>query len=189
MPYKTIMALREQIGTMFPDNTTGLITPVQVRDMFKDIVDTFSPGYGILSADAITLVALGITPQTVFYEQVLAETDVYSCDFALGTISRLSMDLPSTVNRVSFYADVAAPTGDEVVFSLFRDQTDIPGGGTVSGQGLGNVVQGAFTISTTAEDDLSHTYDIRATKVSGGADNVELANVRFILEYIPTIGI
>jgi hypothetical protein len=189
MPYRTIIDLRAEVGAKFPDNTTGLITPVQVRDMFKDVIDTFAPGYGIASIDSLTLVALGITPQVVTYDTLLAETDTYSVDPALGAITRLARGLPSTVNRISFYADVSAPTGDEVVFSLFRDGIDIPGGGTVSGQGLGNVIQVAFSISTTAEDNLDHTYDIRALKVTGGADNVELANVRFILEYVPTIGI
>jgi hypothetical protein len=189
MPYRTIIDLRAEVGTKFPDNTTGLITPVEVRDMFKDVIDTFAPGYGIMSVDSLTLVALGITPQVVTYDTLLAETDTYTCVPASGTVTRLARGLPSTVNRVSFYADVSAPTGDEVVFSLFRDGVDIPGGGTVSGQGLGNVVQVAFSISSSAEDALDHVYDIRAIKVTGGADNVELANVRFIFEYVPTIGI
>jgi len=107
----------------------------------------------------------------------------------LGTIERLAGGLPSTVNRISFNCDLAAPAGDEVVFSLFRDGVDIPGGTTVSGQGLGNFVQAAFSVGTTAEDALDHTYTIRASKVTGGADNVELANVRFFVEYVPTIGI
>jgi hypothetical protein len=189
MPYRTIIALRESVGARFPDNTAGLIVPMNVRDMFKDMIDTFGPGYGIVGTDALTLPALGLTPQIVTYDALLAETDHYLGIPVSGTITRFARGLPSTVNRVSFYADVSAPTGDEVVFSLFRDGMDIPGGGTVSGQGLGNVVQVAFSISTTAEDDLDHSYDIRAFKVTGGADNVELANVRFIIEYIPTIGI
>ena len=189
MPRKSIIALREQVGVSFPDNTTGAITPVEVRDMFKDIIDTFSPGYAIVSIDALTLVALGITPQVITYDTTLAETDQYLVVPASGTVQRLAQELPSTVNRVSFYADLAAPTGDEVVFSLFRDGIDIPGGSTVSGQGLGNVVQASFSLITSAEDALDHTYDVRATKVTGGADNVELANVRFIFESVPTIGI
>jgi len=32
-------------------------------------------------------------------------------------------------------------------------------------------------------------YDIRVSKVTGGADDVELDNIRFIVEYVPTIGI
>jgi hypothetical protein len=189
MPYRTIIALREQVGDTLPDNTTGDISAAAVRDMFKDVIDTFAPGYGIMSIDSLVLPALGITPQVITYDTLLAQTDTYTALPPSGTVTRLARGLPSTVNRVSFYADVSAPTGDEVVFSLYRDGMDIPGGGTVSGQGLGNVVQVAFSISTSAEDALDHTYDIRALKVTGGADNVDLANVRFILEYIPTIGI
>jgi hypothetical protein len=178
-----------QADATLPDNITQDITAADVRNMVKDFIDTVTPGYGILSSDTLTLVALGVAPQIVTYADVLAETAGYVVDPVLGTIERLAGGLPSTVNRISFNCDLAAPAGDEVVFSLFRDGVDIPGGTTVSGQGLGNFVQAAFSVGTTAEDALDHTYTIRASKVTGGADNVELANVRFFVEYVPTIGI
>ena len=189
MPRKTIIALLAETENNLPDNTTGAITASALRGLITDVVDTFSPGYGIASIDSLTLVALGITPQVITYDTLLAETVEYTVLLASGTIKRFAEGLPSTVNRVSFYADMSAPTGDEVVFSLFRDGMDIPGGSTVSGQGLGNVVQASFSIATTTEDALDHVYDVRASKVTGGADNVELANVRFFLETVPTIGI
>ena len=189
MPRKPVVDLLAETHNSIYDNEVGGITAENLRNLLLDIIDTFAPGYGIVSIDSLTLVALGITPQVVTYDTTLASTPEYVVDLTLGTVQRLAQSLPSTVNRVSFYADLAAPTGDEVVFSLFRDGIDIPGGGTVSGQGLGNVVQAAFSIATTAEDSLDHTYDVRASKVTGGADNVELANVRFILESVPTLGI
>jgi len=189
MPRLTTNALRAQVDALLPDNTTQDISAADVRDMFKDVIDTFTPGYGIASSDALTLVALGVTPQIVTYDAILAQTADYIVDTAAGTIQRLANGLPSTVNRISFNCDLASPTGDEVVFSLFRDGIDIPGGTTISGQGLGNLVQGAFSVGTTAEDALDHTYTVRASKITGGADNVELSNIRFFIEYIPTIGI
>ena len=189
MPYRTIIDLRAEVGTFFPDNTTGLITAASVRDMFKDIIDTFSPGYGILSSESLTMAALGVTPRAIPFTSILAATDTYTAVLADGAVTRLARGLPSTVNRVSFYADVAAPAGDEMVFSLFRDGIDVPGGITVSGQGIGNRVQAAFSVGNSAEDALDHVYDIRVSKVTGGADDVELDNIRFIVEYVPTIGI
>jgi hypothetical protein len=189
MPRLTINALRAQVGVLLPDNITQDISAADVRDMFKDTIDTYAPGYGALSQPLVVLPALGITPVIVPFAAVLAQTDDYVANAAGGTIQRLANGLPSTVNRVSFYADVAAPSGNEVVFSLFRDGVDIPGGTTVSGQGAGNLSQAAFSVGTTAEDALDHIYTIRASKISGGADNVEVSNARFILEYVPTIGI
>jgi len=75
------------------------------------------------------------------------------------------------------------------VFSLFRNGVDIPGGITVSGQGIGNRVQAAFSVGTTSPDGADYTYDIRASKITGGSDDVELDNVRFIVESVPTLGI
>jgi hypothetical protein len=189
MARNSILNLLAAAEAQLPDNTTGLITAGGVRQLLIDVIETFSPGYAIVSIDSLSLVALGITPQIIKYDIILAQTPEYFINPGAGEITRVAQGLPSTVNRISFYADLAAPTGDEVVFSLFRDGVDIPGGSTVSGQGLGNVVQAAFSVGNSGEDTLDHIYDVRATKVTGGADNVELANVRFILEYVPTIGI
>lgn len=189
MPYRTITELREQVGASFPDNTDGEISAQALRDSFKNLIDTLAPGYGIMGEDSLTLTALGITPQVITYSSLLGVTTAFECDIMNGTTTRLAHGLPTTVNRVSFYADLSAPQGDEVVFSLFRDGADVPGGGTVSGQGLGNVVQVAFSVFSGAIDNLDHYYDIRALKITGGTDDVNLANVRFIVEYIPTLGI
>lgn len=186
---KTMIALLAQADSTIEDNTTQQITAADVRTMIKDMIDSFSPGYGIASIATVTLTALGTTPVAVHYDTALAATPEYVLSLAAGTIKRKSQGLPSTVNRVSFYADVAAASGAEVMFSLYRDGVDIPGGTTCSGQGAGNFVQGAFSISTTAEDALDHVYDVRASKITGAADNVALHNVRFIVELIPTIGI
>jgi len=189
MTRKTVLALLAQADANLADNITGDISAADVRQLVKDVVETYSPGYGIASNDSLTLVALGITPQVVTYDVVLAQTAEYVVTPGAGTIQRLAQGLPTTVNRVSFNCDLAAPTGDEVVFSLFRDGVDIPGGTTVSGQGLGNFVQAAFSVGTTSPGAADHVYTIRATKVTGGADNVDLENVRFFIEYVPTIGI
>jgi hypothetical protein len=189
MSRKTMLALLAQADTTIEDNTTQAITAADVRNMIKDVVDSFCPGYGIASSATVTLTALGLTPVVIVYDTQLSATADYTIALAAGTITRLAHGLPSTVNRISFYADVSAPAGDEVVFSLHRDALDIPGGVTVSGQGGGNIAQAALSIATSAEDALDHAYDIRATKTTGGADNVVLTNVRFIVEIIPTIGI
>jgi hypothetical protein len=189
MTRKTIIALRTEADALLPDNTTGEISPADVRGVIKDIIDTFSPGYGILATETLTMAALGLTPRAIPYTETLALTPEYTAVLGTGAVTRLAQGLPTTVNRISFSADVAAPTGDEIVVSLFRDGIDIPGGTTCSGQGIGNFVQAAFSIGTTSPGAADHVYDVRASKISGGADDVQFANVRFILEVVPTIGI
>jgi len=189
MPRKTVLALLAQADATLPDNISQDISAADVRSMVKDTIETYSPGYGIASRTALTLIALGVTPQIVTYDAVLAQTADYVVNAAAGSVQRLANGLPTTVNRVSFNCDVAAPAGNEVVFSLFRDGIDIPGGTTVSGQGAGNLSQASFSVGTTSPGAADHVYTVRASKISGGADNVELSNVRFFVEYIPTIGI
>lgn len=190
MTRKTMLALLTQADTTLPDNVSGDISPADVRDMVKDIIDSFSPGYGAASNAAVTLVALGATPVVVPYATLLAQTVEYVVTVLAGTIQRLAGGLPTTVNRLSFYADVAAATGAEVQFSLYRNGLAVPGADTtVSGQGAGNFVQASFSIGLTSIDGADYTYEVRAAKITGAADNVGLSNARFIVELVPTIGI
>jgi hypothetical protein len=187
MPRKSITALLAQADATLPNNTTQLITAAAVRQMVRDITDTYSPGFAAVSIAALLLPALGVTPQVITYNTQIVLTPDYTVNMAAGTITRLAAGLNPTFNRVSFYAGVSAPNGNEVVFQLYRDGAPVAGGVTISAQGAGNVVAASFSLPTAVADGANHVYDIRATKVSGGADNVTLDNVRFILEYIPTV--
>lgn len=186
MPRKTITALDLQADTTLADNIAQDISASDVRAMCKDITATFAPGYGAVANASLLLVALGLPPQIVTYTTTLLLSPDYTVNLGLGAITRVSGGLNPTINRVSFYAGVAAPTGNEIVFQLYRDGVAIPGGVSVSGQGAGNITQASFSLPTAVADGLNHTYDVRATKISGGVDNVTLSNVRFIMEYIPT---
>jgi hypothetical protein len=189
MTRKTMLALIAQADATIEDNTTGLISAADVRTMIKDVIDSFSPGYGILSADTTTLVALGVAFQTVHYTTILSLTPEYTAVPASGTVTRLAQGLPTTVNRLSFYCDVAAPTGNEVAFTLSRNGVTIPGGTTVTGQGAGNLANASFSVGTTSPDGANYTYAVHASKLTGAAADVTLTNVRFILESVPTLGI
>ena len=189
MTRKTMLALLAQADATIEDNTAGNISALDVRQMIKDVVDSFAPGYGILSADTTLLPLLGVTAQTVHYVTVLSLTPEYTASVAAGTVTRLAQGLPTTVNRVSFYCDVAAPTGNEVAFTLARNGVDIPGGTTVTGQGAGNLANASFSVGTTSPDGADYTYSIHAKKLTGAAADVTLTSVRFILESVPTLGI
>jgi hypothetical protein len=189
MTRKTVLALLAQADATLPDNITQDISAADVREMIKDMIDTFAPGYGILSAASTTLIALSPTPQTVHYTAILSLTPEYTAITAAGSVTRLAQGLPTTVNRISFYCDVAAPSGNEVAFTLARNGTDIPGGTTVTGQGAGNLANASFSVGTTSPDGADYTYTIHAKKLTGAAADVTLTNVRFILESVPTLGI
>jgi hypothetical protein len=188
MARRTIAALLAEATANIPDNSSGLISPADVRDLFKNLADTFSPGYAAVARASLVLPALGLPPQIVTYDTQLVLTPDYTVNLAGGSITRLAGTLNPTFNRVTFACGVAAPNGNEVVFQLYRDGVAIPGGCEISAQGAANIVLATFSLPSATTDGLDHAYDVRATKVSGGADNVTLTNVRFILEYIPTIG-
>jgi hypothetical protein len=188
MARRTIAALLAEANANLPDNSSGLISPSDIRDLVKNISDTFAPGYAAAARASLVLVALGLPPQVVTYDTNLIGTPDYVINLPAGSITRLAGALNPTFNRVSFYTGVSAPNGNEIVFQLYRDGVAIPGGVEVSAQGAGNIVAASFSLPSATTDGLDHVYDVRATKVSGGVDNVTLTNARFILEYIPTLG-
>ncbi len=188
MPRRTIAALLTEATNNLPDNSSGQISPADIRDLVKNIADTFAPGYAAVARASLVLPALGLPPQVVTYDVNLIGTPDYVVNLAAGSVTRIAGTLNPTFNRVSFYTGVSAPNGNEVVLQLYRDGVAIPGGVEVSAQGAGNIVAASFSLPSATTDGLDHVYDVRATKVSGGADNVTLTNARFIMEYIPTIG-
>jgi len=189
MTRKTITALLAQADATLPDNTTQAISAADVRSMVKDIIDTFKPGFGAVGSDLVTLVALGTTPVPIPYDELLAVTVDFTANLAAGTVQRMSQGLPSTNTRITFYTDMACPDGNEVVFSLYRDGINVPGGTTASGRGIGNIVEASFEIINGQPVAGDPVYSVRASKISGGIDDVELSNVRLILEVVPTLGV
>ena len=184
-----MVALLAQADATIEDNVGGLISAADVRNMFKDFIETMTPGFGAVGNDLHALVGLGLPQQVVPYDTLLAVTADFSANLAAGEVTRNALGLPTVNTRITFYAGVAAPAGNEVVFSLFRDGVSVPGGCTVSGQGTGNISEGSFEIINGTPVAGNPVYKVMASKISGAAADVELSNVRLILEVVPTIGV
>jgi hypothetical protein len=188
MTRKTMVALLAQADATIEDNVAGNISASDVRAMFKDFIDTMTPGFGAVGRATQTLVTLGPTQQVVTYDTLLAVTVDYTAVLAAGTVQRNALGLPTVNNRVTFYASVDCAAGSEVSFVLFRDGVNVPGGCTVSGLGGGNPVEASFEIINSTPVAGNPIYKVMAAKISGAPANVILTDVRFILEVVPTIG-
>ena len=184
-----MVALIAQADATLQDNITGLISAADVRQMIKDFIDTMTPGFGAVGRATQTLPTLGVAPQVVTYDDTMALTADFTANLATGEITRQALGLPTVNNRITFYAGVEGPAGSEYLFTLFRDGVSVPGGATVSGQGLGNPVQVTFEILNATPIVGNPVYKVMASKISGAAANTNLIDVRFIAEVVPTIGV
>jgi hypothetical protein len=188
MTRKTITALIAQADATIADNTTGDISAADVRDMIKDFLNSIKPGYGAAGNDSLTIVGLGTTPRVISYNQLLAQTpEDFLVLLGAGQIQRLANGLPATRTRLSFQAGVLAPAGNEILLSVYRDGADMPGGVTVSGTGLGNPATAVFQSIDATPVPGSPVYEIRASKLTGAASDVEFTDLRLLLEVVPTI--
>jgi len=189
MARRTVGALLTQADVTLADNLTGDISAADVRDLIKDAIDTFKPGFGAVSNDSVVLPLLFTTPTVIPYTTLLAVTVDFTATVALGTVRRNALGLPTVNNRISFYADVFAAAGADIAINLYRDGVQVPGGITVAGRGAATPTSCGFEILNATPIAGDPVYEIRAAKVSGAAANVGFNNVRFILEVIPTLGV
>jgi hypothetical protein len=188
MPRQTINALLTQANVTLADNVTGDISAADVRDLLKDVIDTFKPGFGAVSNPSVTLPSLFTTPVVIPYTTLLAVTVDFTATPAAGTVKRNALGLPTVNNRISFFADVLAPAGSDITLALYRDGIQVPGGVTVAGRGASTPTAAGFEILNGTPVAGDPIYEVRAAKISGAASAVGFNNVRFILEVIPTIG-
>ena len=144
--------------------------------MVRDVIDSFSPGYGAMSSVNLTMQALGTTPRAIPYQTLFGANARICLRAGSGTVKRLAQGLPTTVNRVSFTADVAAASGAEVAFGLYRNGVAVPGAAmTLTGGGAGNFALASIGGGFTTLDGQDYTYEIRAAKISGAVDDVVLS--------------
>lgn len=188
MPRKTIAALLLQADATLPDNNAQEISAMDVRVLIKDFLDSIAPGYAALSNSSLTISGLGVTPVPLTFQPPTLITPEFSVPNNVS-VTRLAQGLPSTVTRLTFNAALIAPNGDEVVFSLFRDGINVPGGTTVSGRGGNNPTEVSFSALSAKQDGTDSVFSVRVSKISGGADDVDLDSLNLICEVVPSLGI
>jgi hypothetical protein len=188
MTRKTIATLLAQADATLADNTTGDISAADVRDMIKDLINSIKPGYGAAGNDSLTIVGLGTTPRVISYNQLLAQTpEDFLVLLGAGQIQRLANGLPLSRTRLSFQASVLAPAGNEILLSVYRNGIDMPGGVTISATGLGNPQSAVFQSLDVQPVPADPVYEVRASKITGAASDVEFTDVRLLLEVVPTL--
>lgn len=114
MAKKTMVELQAEITSLFVDNTTGSITPAQLRQFCSDFVTSMTPAYGGLAITGPLIQTFNNAPAvtTVWQNELTATAPEYTTTPATGTVTRsdgvctnqitLNIDVELTVNRVIY---------------------------------------------------------------------------------------
>jgi hypothetical protein len=145
MARKSMTELLADLGTMFPDNTTGLITPQILRDYFTNYINAIRPAYALLERQLGVTQALTVAPAPVVFtsSDVTSALGEYTATANIGRITHL---IPGTV-RFTFTADLLPPANQTrtITFTLYKNGVATPWRQSISTSASGVIESVGFT--------------------------------------------
>jgi len=179
LPFST---LSSNIATLLPDNTTGEISPADVRAVATDLADTFRPAAHALLRPTPAAQALTTTDATLTVFDTargVGETGIVIPNIANSTLEAALVG----AYRADFTATLEGPNNDDVVLSLYRNAVATGIAGEISLRGASNPVALTFSFYTTTAA-VNAVYTISA-RLRTGSSNVTFSNVGFALSWVP----
>jgi hypothetical protein len=177
MSIKSIVELLAQADTTLPDNTTQEITPADVRQIVKDILDTLSPAYGAMTL-ASQVLALSATPAIIapFATSLAAQAGYYVNGLPGGTVTR-QVAAAGVAGATDFFIASGAVSGgnnNSVVIEIFKNgvATGYKTSVTCTGAGDNQGFNIAGLSYTAAPSDA--VYTLRATGPAGSYTFVDV---------------
>lgn len=181
MTRKSITDLYNQAIATVEDNTTGNISPADVRQMFLDILDTIRPSYGGTAIDATGVSKAVTTAFSPFVWETLVDTGSADWNSSAASGSAYRSNGPATT-RVTFNADVVAPNNMVVTFTLFKNGVATPwsvSNTSTSSTDVQAMAMGALDYEAGA--DINYQIQVKGS-VNG---NIVISNALFMVENVP----
>jgi hypothetical protein len=179
MARKSIDQLVGQSEAALPDNTSGAISPADVRTMIRDFLDTVTPTYGGLQIVSRPQ-ALNTTPANLIFQSAIASfPPEWAADPVAGTLVRVP-GVPVLNARFTVNGDVIGAQGEEVTVALYANDVFTGWASTVTAQGPTN--RGTFSFSAIQDIKEATTFALKVS--SSKVVNFTFENVLFIGENI-----
>ena len=169
---KSIVELETQADSTIEDNTTGAISPADVRAMFKDFLNAIRPAYGILQQTGNPNQNLGLTPVKMLWNNAQdSDINQTNSSAANGSISRLERG----TSTITVSVDVECQSGRFITATIYKNGVATPWRVTTTGAGSGNPVGMSVTMIDYADPEAYYEVFLSAetantnTIVSNGA--------------------
>ncbi len=180
MARKTMVELLATITANFPNNTTGEISPTDLRQFCTDFVDTVTPAYGILAITAPMAQVVGVTDQVLpWLSEYLVQAPEFTTTPATGIVRRTQNIV---VNDIKINIDVEMATNRECLGTLYANGVATIWRGKVSGNGPGRPA--VLSIEATNYSAVPVDYQLRVQCDQAGTP-VTFSNGVFLVEAIP----
>lgn len=177
---KTSDALRAEVLANFPDNTTGLITPAAVRQMFEDIIDSFTQAWGILQGSPGVATALTTTPTKLsIFDTVFATSPELAADATTDSITATLGGYFSFNVTVSMAGDNNA----DIELALYRDGAPTIWVSLTTTTGAANRAE--LTLEGFTQGNPGSVFELYARTLTGTA-NVTFSLNQFLMSTVQT---
>lgn len=184
MTIRSLFQMLAQADASLPDNTTGAISPADVRDMFKDLIDTLTPGYGSITnfGGAGLIAMLSATPQVLAPFTAIAEVSAgyFTANLATGSITRTLGTVPGSRLFITAEGLVSGAGGNDVVVRLFAN--DLPTNFTTTASTSGATNKIAFDLAAILYINTTTKFDLR---VSGPANSFTFTELLLTIQSQP----
>jgi len=184
MAKKSFELLQSEMETLLADNDTGLIAEADVRAVFRDLMDTVTPGYAVMAITTMhtPIVSFG-TPITVTnWDEQRIVTPEFTVDLVAGTITT---NVPMVV-RINLDLVFRGDNNAQLDIMIHRQSTGLSiylesetGRGNI--RPVGGAISGLFDVSTPGE-----VLTVRLSDQEGPR-TYSIDAMSLIVEYIPLI--
>jgi hypothetical protein len=183
MARKSFAELLAGLAAVFPDNSTGLITPAILRGYFTDFLNAIIPAYAIL--ERRVGVAQNITPANTDIPLVFTSADLLKANGEMtanagaGEIGRVDKG----TTRFTFTADLleASNATRTLTFTLYRDGAPTVWSQSVTLTSNAQTESITFTMITTAPAAASYTMQVKSSAI----ELVTFSNMVLVAEVVP----
>jgi hypothetical protein len=179
MARKSITELEAELPIFFPDNTSGEITPQDVRSFFSDFLGAVRPAYGYITKALGSAQTVGTVPSNMLWTgQYDSSANETVSNFSSGTVTRTERGN----SVITFTTDFEAPNGRFVTFTLFKDGAATTWRVTGNGGGNGNPV--GISLSAVDYCDPAAVFSIAVSAEVDGT-SVNISNAALIVSVQP----
>lgn len=174
--------LKAEAAANLPDNTTGDISPSDVRGAVLDFMDTMTPGYAGMTIDPPVLdVDFTTTPQDIVeWNNIVIVTSEFAANTTTGVItSNVDCVWSFTVNLSIIFS-----SSDVMTFQSVFSGSPFQYKATVVGEGGGDPIN--FNFGGIYDGTAGDTLKIEAFNDSGSA-TIDFEQGGFIVQLVPLI--
>ena len=176
---KSISELLAQADSTIEDNTAGMVSPADVRNLIKDFLNAIAPAYGYIRQTGAPAINLGLTPVKLQWNNATdSDINQTNSSAATGRITRTERGT-STIN---FNMDFEAASGRFITFTLYKNGVATPWRITGNGAGTGNPV--AVSMMAIDYANPAAYYEIFATAEVANTSTT-ISNGAFLLSIDP----